>query len=53
MRSELDHVSQTLTSRILELAQRYETPLPKLTEEVDNLTTKVEEHLKKMGVLLN
>ena len=53
MRSELDHVSQTLTSRILELAQRYETPLPKLTEEVVNHTKKVEEHLKKMGVLLN
>ena len=53
MRSELDHVSQTLTSRIQVLAQRYETPLPKLTEEVDNHTKKVEEHLKKMGVLLN
>ena len=46
---ELDRVSQTLTGRIRELAERYATPLPKLTEEVDTLTARVDEHLKKMG----
>ena len=51
MQSELDKVSQTLTFRIQELAKRYETPLPKLIEEVDNLTVKVKDHLKKMGVV--
>jgi|694.fasta_scaffold131051_2 type I restriction enzyme M protein len=51
MQSELDKVSQTLTFRIQELAKRYETPLPKLIEEVDNLTVKVKDHLKKMGAV--
>jgi len=49
MQSELDYVSQTLTTRIRELAKRYETPLPKLLEEADDLTSKVKDHLKKMG----
>ena len=31
---ELNRVSQTLTGRIRELAERYATPLPKLTDEV-------------------
>jgi len=51
MQSELDKVSQNLTFRIQELAERYETPLPKLIEEVDNLTIKVKDHLKKMGAV--
>jgi type I restriction enzyme M protein len=50
IQSELNQVSQSLTLRIQELAERYETPLPKLVQEVDNLKTKVEEHLKKMGI---
>jgi type I restriction enzyme M protein len=50
IQSELNQVSQSLTLRIQELAERYETPLPKLVKEVDNLQTKVEEHLKKMGI---
>jgi type I restriction enzyme M protein len=50
IQSELNQVSQSLTLRIQELAERYETPLPKLVQEVDNLQTKVEEHLKKMGI---
>ena len=33
---ELDRVSQTLTGRIRQLAERYATPLPKLTDEVEN-----------------
>jgi type I restriction enzyme M protein len=53
IQGELDRVSQTLTGRIRQLAERYATPLPKLTEEVEALTTRVEEHLKKMGAVWN
>ncbi len=49
IQGELDRVSQTLTSRLRELAERYATPLPQLTEEVEMLAARVEEHLKKMG----
>ena len=48
--SELDRVSQSLTGRIKQLAERYATPLPALTIEVEELSAKVAEHLKKMGV---
>ena len=46
---ELHRVSQTLTGRIRQLAERYATHLPKLTEQVATLATRVDEHLKKMG----
>jgi type I restriction enzyme M protein len=49
VQSELDRVSQTLTGRIHELAERYATPLPKLTDEVAALAAKVEGQLVKMG----
>ena len=49
VQDELARVSQTLTGRIRELAERYATPLPQLTNEVATLTTRVEEHLKQMG----
>ena len=49
VRGELDRVSQTLTGRIRELAERYATPLPKLNDEAAMLAARVEEHLKKMG----
>jgi type I restriction enzyme M protein len=49
VRGELDRVSQTLTGRIRELAERYATPLPELCEEVEALSARVDEHLKKMG----
>jgi type I restriction enzyme M protein len=51
VQGELDRVSQTLTGRISQLAERYETPLPQLTDEVSTLTNQVNEHLRKMGVL--
>jgi type I restriction enzyme M protein len=50
VQGELERVSQTLTDRIRELAERYATPLPQLTEEVATLAARVEEHLAKMGV---
>jgi type I restriction enzyme M protein len=48
---ELDRVSQTLTGRVRELSKRYATPLPKLTDEVETLAARVDEHLKKMGAV--
>ena len=51
--SEIDRVSQTLADRICQLAQRYATSLPKLTDKVEGLAARVEEHLKKMGAVWN
>lgn len=51
VQGELDRVSQTLTGRIRELAERYATPLAELTDEVAKLAARVEEHLKKMGAV--
>jgi type I restriction enzyme M protein len=48
IQGELDRVSQTLTSRIRQLADRYATPLPALEAEVAALAAKVDAHLKKM-----
>jgi len=53
VQTELDRVSQALTGRVKQLADRYATPLPKLTEEVAALSAKVDEHLKKMGAVWN
>ena len=53
VQSELDRVSQALTGRIKQLAERYATPLPRLAEEVDALSSRVDEHLKKMGFAWN
>ena len=49
VQGELDRVSRALTGRIRQLAERYATPLPELTIEVETLAGKVDEHLKKMG----
>jgi type I restriction enzyme M protein len=53
VQGELDRVSQTLTGRIRELAERYATPLPQLTDEVAALAARVEQHLARMGVAWN
>ena len=50
VQAELDRVSQSLTTRVRELAERYATPLPQLTEDVERLAARVEEHLAKMGM---
>jgi len=49
VKTEMDRISQRLTQRIKELAERYETPLPKQTTDVAELETKVSAHLQKMG----
>ena len=49
LQTELNRISQALTGRIKELAERYATPLPTLTAEVEELSSRVETHLQKMG----
>jgi type I restriction enzyme M protein len=49
---ELNRVSQTLTGRIRELAERYAIPLPQLTSEVAMLTSRVADHLTAMGAVV-
>ena len=46
---EMDRVSQQLTQRVKELAERYETPLPQVTSRVTELEAKVNRHLETMG----
>jgi type I restriction enzyme M protein len=48
---ELDRVSQTLTGRVRELAERYAMPLPRLTADLSMLASRVDEHLKNMGAV--
>jgi type I restriction enzyme M protein len=50
VRSELDRVSQALTGRVRQLAERYSVPLPARSDEVASLAAKVYQHLGKMGV---
>lgn len=49
IRAGTDRVSQALTQRIKELAERYGSPLPEITDRVAALEAKVNQHLKKMG----
>ena len=52
VQTELDRVSQALTSRIKQLAERYAEPLPQLAADVAALSARVEAHLKQMGFQL-
>ncbi|MBC7705012.1 MAG: SAM-dependent DNA methyltransferase [Rhodoferax sp.] len=53
VQGEMDRVSQTLTERIRELAERYAVPLAQLTDEVAVLAARVESHLRHMGATWN
>jgi len=53
VKTEMERISQRLTQRIKELAERYETPMPKQTTEVAALEHKVNVHLEKMGFVWN
>ena len=53
VQGELDRVSQTLTGRIRQLAERYAAPLPQIEDEVDALAARVAGHLEKMGAVWN
>lgn len=49
---EMDRISQSLTQRVKELAERYETPMPQMTDRVAELEAKVNRHLERMGFKL-
>ncbi len=49
IKTEMERISQRLTQRVRELAERYATPLPDLTKNVEDLEKKVSIHLQKMG----
>lgn len=51
--TEMDSISQRLTTRIKELGVRYDSKLGDLTSETQSLESKVSEHLKKMGLVWN
>jgi type I restriction enzyme M protein len=45
---EMDRISQALAQRVKELAERYETPVPKINRRVAELEAEVNRHLEKM-----
>jgi len=51
VKAEMDSISQRLTGRIKELAERYGETLPQLETEVAELSKTVEGHLQKMGIV--
>jgi hypothetical protein len=50
--NEMDRVSQKLTQRVKELAERYQTPMPQIISRVAELEVKVNRHLERMGFSL-
>lgn len=48
--AEIERVTQQLANRIKDLEERYAEPLPMLEKEVEALSSKVAEHLRKMGL---
>ncbi|MDE0561363.1 N-6 DNA methylase [Algoriphagus sp. NF] len=51
IQTEIDAISQRLTGRIKELAERYENTLGELDSQTQRLEGKVAGHLKKMGLV--
>jgi type I restriction enzyme M protein len=49
---ELDRVSQQLTQRVKELAERYNTSMPQIASRIAELEAKVQRDLEKMGFSL-
>jgi type I restriction enzyme M protein len=48
--AEIERVTQQLENRVKTLEERYAEPLPTLATSVDELASKVAEHLKAMGL---
>jgi len=46
---EMERISQTLTRRVSELTDRYEMPMPRMIEQLEELEAKVNHHLERMG----
>ncbi len=53
LQAEIDRVAEVVAGRTRELAQRYDTPLPELTDLVSRLSSRVDEHLVAMGATWN
>lgn len=53
IKTEMERISQCLTQRIKELAERYDSPMPLMTSKLEGLESKVNSHLKKMGFAWN
>ncbi len=53
VKNEMQRISQRLTRRIKELAERYESTLPTLVVEVNQWEEKINAHLTKMGFVWN
>lgn len=51
--AEMDRISHALTSRVKELADRYETPMPEIAQRVSEVEAKVNQHLNRMGFAWN
>lgn len=47
---EIERMTQAFSARVRELDERYACPLPDLESEVSSLGTKVENHLRRMGL---
>ncbi|MFT5727669.1 MAG: type I restriction enzyme M protein [Desulforhopalus sp.] len=50
IKAEIERVTQQLANRVKTLEERYTVSLTTLTEDVGLLSSKVDEHLKKMGL---
>jgi len=50
---EMDRISQALAAHVKELGERYETPLPQVTNHVAELEARVNRHLERMGFAIN
>jgi len=46
---EIVRISDALSTRVRELAERYETPMPRIVQHVVDLERKVQVHLERMG----
>jgi type I restriction enzyme M protein len=49
--AEIERITQQLANRIKTLEERYSIPMPALVDNVADLSDKVDEHLKKMGLV--
>ncbi len=50
VQAEVERVTQSLTTRIKTLEERYAEPLPDILDEVSELSARVDAHLKQMGL---
>jgi type I restriction enzyme M protein len=51
IQAEIERVTQQLANRVKTLEERYAEPLPHLIQEVEVLSSKVDQHLKRMGLV--